>query len=119
MKRLQIQKTALVSVAYDFDSRNKSRREGSRRELVNNLIRTYYKRFNLVLENGKLNYRYIIGLGARNKVEPVPLQLIHINQLTGDQDSFNDPSILMKMFDDNKNKNNNNDDNNDNNDNQK
>ena len=71
-------------------------------------------------ENGKLNYRYIIGLGARNKVEPVPLQLRHINQLTGDQDSFNDPSILMKMFDDNKNKNNNNnDDNNDNNDNQK
>jgi len=56
-------------------------------------------------ENGKLNYRYIIGLGAKNKVEPVPLQLKHIHQLTGDQDSFNDPSILMKMFEDN-NKNN-------------
>ena len=52
-------------------------------------------------ENGKLNYRYIIGLGAKNKVEPVPLQLRHIRQLTGDQDSFNDPSILMKMFEDN------------------
>ena len=67
-------------------------------------------------ENGKLNYRYIIGLGARNKVEPVPLQLRHIHQLTGDQDSFNDPSILMKMFEDNNNNNNNNNDNNNNDD---